>query len=361
MALRSEEDLAPLLFPDVLFNPQATEGQEEQANEPEESQDSDVPPAPDVSDASGDSSSLASNVDRSTETATHQQLLSPAEFQQDNEAMSKISWKPSLNDGFPDFEHGPRKFDRSLCCDVLSDVPATFYDHWSGLNFSREAARTLRRYGQNMGYFSYEMSEPKKFVRFFDKLEWNCVGLMIQTTEDDELVIADVVAGGPACQSGLAAGDVLVSVDRTSATSLDKVCAALSGPAGNEVELVVRRGGARLGPLGDSRLSVAPSHLPAAVKRVRCDRAVASRRVSSVKPRHVASVVTSQQSYEDVPFYISQQDQDSAVHEARARVQMIRDRVYAAARQKMRGRRSPTTHTLTNLPAALTDEVGTCV
>ncbi|EKX41802.1 hypothetical protein GUITHDRAFT_153753 [Guillardia theta CCMP2712] len=333
MALRSEEDLAPLLFPDVLFNPQATEGQEEQANEPEESQDSDVPPAPDVSDASGDSSSLASNVDRSTETATHQQLLSPAEFQQDNEAMSKISWKPSLNDGFPDFEHGPRKFDRSLCCDVLSDVPATFYDHWSGLNFSREAARTLRRYGQNMGYFSYEMSEPKKFVRFFDKLEWNCVGLMIQTTEDDELVIADVVAGGPACQSGLAAGDVLVSVDRTSATSLDKVCAALSGPAGNEVELVVRRGGARLGPL--------------AVKRVRCDRAVASRRVSS--------------SYEDVPFYISQQDQDSAVHEARARVQMIRDRVYAAARQKMRGRRSPTTHTLTNLPAALTDEVGTCV
>ena len=77
--------------------------------------------------------------------------------------------------------------------------------------------------------------------------------------------------------------------------------------------------------MGASRLSVAASHLPAAVKRVRCDRAVTSRRVSSVKLRHVTSVVTSRQSYDDVPFYISQQDQDSAVHEARARVQMIRE------------------------------------
>eukprot|EP00960_Hanusia_phi_P002710 80154-Hanusia_phi.AAC.2 len=111
-----------------------------------------------------------------------------------------------------------------------------------------------------------------------------------------------------------------------------------------QVELVVRRQGAELASLSESERKLSPLSRqvrPAAVTRVRCDRAVETRRVSS--------------SYEDIPFYISQQDKDSAIHEARARVQMIRkwtrtsaggmttragDKVYEAARQKTRERQT---------------------
>ena len=71
--------------------------------------------------------------------------------------------------------------------------------------------------------------------------------LGIQTTDATTgtgAVVADVVAGGPAAEAGLRAGDVVIAVDDTTVSQPDDVVAAVSSlKPGREIKVRVRRGG----------------------------------------------------------------------------------------------------------------------
>eukprot|EP00960_Hanusia_phi_P002712 80154-Hanusia_phi.AAC.4 len=163
MALRPDE---ALMLPDALLPQAPTQGAQEvpaaalhvhparQTQTPEHDSQAhggrSQPPQEALS-TNWEEASSALSVDRSTEAARGGQVSVSPGFSQASESPTKISGMPGMSlDRSPDLEHRDVEFDRSLPCDILTDAPASFYDHWSGLNFSLEAARTLKGYGHSL-------------------------------------------------------------------------------------------------------------------------------------------------------------------------------------------------------------------
>ena len=73
------------------------------------------------------------------------------------------------------------------------------------------------------------------------------LGVAVSGT-DEGFLVEQLIEGGPAGEAGLAAGDLVVEVDGTPATSLDLqgFVEAVGGEAGTDVDLVVVRGGERV-------------------------------------------------------------------------------------------------------------------
>jgi len=77
----------------------------------------------------------------------------------------------------------------------------------------------------------------------FAQIEGNFVGLGVELkSEDGELRIVNVIAGGPAEDAGIRVGERIVAVDGrpTRAESAESAADLLKGPEGSRVELVVR-------------------------------------------------------------------------------------------------------------------------
>lgn len=88
---------------------------------------------------------------------------------------------------------------------------------------------------------------PEAFASFIRRTrgdEFVGIGIVLET-KDGQAVIADVLEDSPAAESGLRAGDVVVSVDgqATIGLSLDRVSDMIRGAAGSQVVLRIRRQG----------------------------------------------------------------------------------------------------------------------
>jgi len=68
---------------------------------------------------------------------------------------------------------------------------------------------------------------------------------LVHVEKKDGVLVKSVAAGGPAATAGIAAGDIVTSIDGTSVTDWQKAHKILSGHApGDKVTVVVERGGA---------------------------------------------------------------------------------------------------------------------
>ncbi|MFO7902166.1 MAG: S41 family peptidase [Planctomycetota bacterium] len=103
------------------------------------------------------------------------------------------------------------------------------------LEFTCAAVHSLDQYS------SYLTGEQLDEV--FSQIEGSFVGLGIELkTEDDDLLIVDVIPGGPAEEAGIAPRDRIIEVDgkTTREVSTDTAADMLKGPALSDVELVIR-------------------------------------------------------------------------------------------------------------------------
>jgi len=84
-------------------------------------------------------------------------------------------------------------------------------------------------------------------VRSFEKTmtnEFSGIGIEI-TKEKGQLTVASLLPGTPAYNSGLDAGDIIEAVDDVPTSDMSLICAVrnITGPAGTEVKLTIRRPG----------------------------------------------------------------------------------------------------------------------
>lgn len=97
--------------------------------------------------------------------------------------------------------------------------------------------------------WSYYMT-AEQYLRYQDTMSnsYVGVGITVKAREDQRGIdIINVIAGGPAAEAGILAGDVLVGVDGTytTAMALDAVSALIRGEENTKVKLTVERAGER--------------------------------------------------------------------------------------------------------------------
>jgi carboxyl-terminal processing protease len=97
--------------------------------------------------------------------------------------------------------------------------------------------------------WSYYMT-AEQYLRYQDTMSnsYVGVGITVKAREDQRGIdIINVIAGGPAAEAGILAGDVLVGVDGTDTTAmaLDAVSALIRGEENTKVKLTVERAGER--------------------------------------------------------------------------------------------------------------------
>ena len=85
---------------------------------------------------------------------------------------------------------------------------------------------------------------PEEYEEFYNKFAGEYVGIGIGVvTEDDKIVIKTVYPDGPAEVAGIQPEDVIIRVNGTEPADIDEAISLISGKAGEQVDLVVRRNG----------------------------------------------------------------------------------------------------------------------
>lgn len=88
--------------------------------------------------------------------------------------------------------------------------------------------------------------DPRSFQKMRERQEGSFFGVgIIISSRNGEVTVISPIAGTPAAQKGLRAGDVIVAVEgeRTEEMSLDDVVDRVRGPEGSTVQLTIRRPG----------------------------------------------------------------------------------------------------------------------
>jgi len=195
-------------------------------------------------------------------------------------------------------------------CDVFPNKAAVVYDNWSQCNFCQDVADLLKKEGSKK-YFSKGTAAPKvrSAVGQPGFSEGVGIGIVLERRDADNIYVKRIAPDGAAAQDGrLQIGDMLRFVDGvpTAGLSHEQLTSVIVGPEGTTVELVVERNGQQEG---------------LRIKRGGNASSAARPYVEPVKLK----------TYQELPFYLSEQDKKAAASEVAARIAQMRKNVGSGA------------------------------